>query len=96
MASMFQGCSALTSVDASKWNTSAVTNMSNMFNGCVALNTIYASGSFTTAKVSNGNYMFSNCKALVGGNGTVYHAKYTNHTYAHIDAEGNPGYFTAK
>jgi hypothetical protein len=32
----------------------------------------------------------------VGGNGTVFNAKYTNQAYAHIDAEGNPGYFTAK
>ena len=40
MASMFGTCSALTSLDVSKWDTSNVTNMSNMFSGCSALKTI--------------------------------------------------------
>jgi hypothetical protein len=40
--------------------------------------------------------MFSNCLALVGGNGTPYDSTHTDKTYARIDRPGTPGYFTAK
>ena len=67
-----------------------------MLFGCSNLKTIYASDSFTTAAVTDSRQMFTNCGKLVGGNGTVYNASNITATYAHIDAEGNPGYFTAK
>ena len=37
---MFDGCSGLTSLDLSGWNTSNVTNMDSMFSGCSKLTTI--------------------------------------------------------
>ena len=37
MASMFYNCSALTSIDLSKFNTGKVTAMSYMFSGCKSL-----------------------------------------------------------
>ena len=40
MNSMFDNCSALTSLDLSGWNTSNVTDMGYMFRGCSALKTI--------------------------------------------------------
>ena len=41
MASMFNGCSQLTSLDLSGWDTSKVTTMTSMFSGCSQLITIY-------------------------------------------------------
>ena len=37
---MFDGCSGLTSLDLSGWDTSNVTDMRGMFNGCSKLKTI--------------------------------------------------------
>ena len=41
MGSMFVGCTGLTSIDVSNWDTSNVTNMSMMFSGCTNLTEIY-------------------------------------------------------
>ena len=41
MKCMFQGCSALVSLDLSSFNTEKVTSMYAMFDGCSALTTIY-------------------------------------------------------
>ena len=38
--------------------------------------------------------MFLDAKNIVGGNGTTYNNRYTNATYARIDTEETPGYFT--
>jgi hypothetical protein len=40
--------------------------------------------------------MFYGTISLVGGNGTTYDWSNDDKTYAHIDAPGTPGYFTAK
>lgn len=40
--------------------------------------------------------MFYYCNALMGGNDTAYSSSNVTAAYAHIDEEGNPGYFTAK
>ena len=45
MECMFYGCSSLTSIDVTKFNTQKVTNMSNMFNGCSSLTSILVSNS---------------------------------------------------
>jgi hypothetical protein len=44
--------------------------------------------------VTSSVMMFANCTALVGGNGTVYNSSYKDKTYACIDSEDTPGYFT--
>ncbi len=94
---MFDGCSSLTTLDLSGFNTGNVTSMGNMFRGCSSLRTIYAGADWSTAMVGDGNTVFENCTALVGGAGTPYDANHTDYTYAHIDGgSSNPGYFTDK
>ncbi len=63
MMSMFQNCTALTSVDVSGFDTSNVTYMSYMFAHCEALKSIDVSN-FDTGNVTNLNGMFQNCYAL--------------------------------
>ena len=93
---MFNGCSNLTSLDLSSFNTAKMTHMASMFNGCSGLTTIYAGDGWSTASVTSGEDMFTGCTSLVGGNGTPYNDSHTDYTYAHVDAEGNPGYLTYK
>ena len=60
---MLYGCSALTSIDTTGWDTSKVTNMGHMFYYCNALTTLDVS-KWDTSKVTYMNYMFNNCKSL--------------------------------
>ena len=60
---MFNGCSALKSLDLTNFNTAKVTNMGNMFNGCSALTSLDLTN-FKTAKVTYMDYMFNGCSAL--------------------------------
>ncbi|MBQ6406365.1 MAG: BspA family leucine-rich repeat surface protein, partial [Prevotella sp.] len=96
MDGMFAECSALTGLDLSSFNTANVTNMRSMFRSCTNLTTIYAGAGWSTASVTNSDRMFTGCANLVGGAGTAYSADHIDHTYARIDAEGTPGYFSAK
>ena len=63
MGFMFDGCSALKSLNLSKFNTAKVTSMKNMFNNCSALKSLNLSG-FNTSKVTDMNSMFRSCSAL--------------------------------
>ena len=67
MSFMFHGCSALTSLDLTNFNTANVTYMDNMFNGCSALTSLDLTN-FNTAKVTHMNNMFEGCSALT----TIY------------------------
>ena len=60
---MFNGCSALKSLDLTNFNTAKVTNMDYMFNGCSALTSLDLTN-FNTAKVTYMNNMFEGCSAL--------------------------------
>ena len=60
---MFQGCSALTSVDLSKFNTANVIDMQYMFDGCKSLASLDVS-MFDTGNVLNMCNMFSGCSSL--------------------------------
>ena len=60
---MFNGCSALKSLDLTNFNTAKVTEMGNMFNGCSALTSLDLTN-FNTAKVTNMSNMFKGCSAL--------------------------------
>ena len=60
---MFRGCSQLTSLDVSAFDTSDIANMSYMFYDCSKIKTLDLS-SFDTSKVTNMSYMFRNCNAL--------------------------------
>mgnify|MGYP001400157270 FL=1 len=63
MDNMFNGCSALTSLDLTKFNTANVTEMDNMFNGCSALKSLDLT-KFNTANVEFMYHMFDGCSAL--------------------------------
>ena len=83
-------------LDISSFDTSRVNNMTNMFNH-MKVKTIYASPSFVTNSLSqrpSSMFMFNNY--LTGGNGTTYASPNNTSNFAHIDAPGNPGYFTRK
>ena len=63
MDNMFNGCSALKSLDLTNFNTAKVTNMGNMFNGCSALTSLDLTN-FNTANVTDMGNMFEGCSAL--------------------------------
>ena len=95
MASMFDGCYSLTTLDLSSFNTSSVTVMKRMFYGCTNLTTIYVRSGWSTANVTESSYMFEGCDRIVGGRGTQWNPDHTDAAYAHVDGgENNPGYLT--
>ena len=96
MQTMFQRCEKITSLDLSNFDTSKVTTMGWMFYGCYNLRTIYASDNFVTNNVTLSTNMFYGDSNLKGGNGTLYNSGYRDKTYARIDTEETPGYFTLK
>ena len=63
MEKMFSGCSGLTSLDLSSFDTSNVVNMSEMFSSCSSLEELDVS-SFNTSSVTNMSYMFRYCSSL--------------------------------
>ena len=63
MGNMFNGCSALKSLDLTNFNTAKVTDMGNMFYGCSALTSLDLTN-FNTANVEFMYYMFEGCSAL--------------------------------
>ena len=63
MASMFYGCSQLTSLDVTHFNTANVVHMTNMFVNCSSLASLDVTN-FNTANVSGMNHMFSGCSSL--------------------------------
>ena len=63
MGWMFYGCSGLTNLDVSGFNTENVTQMKSMFSGCTKLTTLNVSG-FKTSNVTDMSYMFNNCSGL--------------------------------
>ena len=64
---MFSGCTALTRLDVSKFDTENVTDMYGMFDGCAALTQLDVSN-FGTKNVTDMCNMFSGCAALA----TIY------------------------
>ena len=88
MNSMFDRCSALTSLDLTSFNTAKVSDMSYMFMGCSALTTIFVSDKFVTDRVTDGRDMFHMCINLIGA--IEYDGSKSDHTYANYDN----GYFS--
>lgn len=83
-------------LDISNFDTRNVIDMRDMFS-LSKLKTIYASPSFvTTALRALPQHLFLFNSNLTGGNGTQYISPNNSSQYAHIDAPGNPGYFTRK
>ncbi|MBR4546327.1 MAG: S8 family serine peptidase [Oscillibacter sp.] len=97
MKSMFFSCANLTELDLTGWDTKNVTDARDMFAGCAALKTVYASGSFSTEKMSESAGMFQGCTAILGGQNTPYDSAHTDKAYARIDGGASkPGYFKDK
>ena len=63
MGGMFYGCSGLTSLGVSHFDTQNVTNMGGMFYGCSGLTSLDVSH-FDTQNVTSMGTMFANCKEL--------------------------------
>ena len=63
IASMFSGCSKVTSLDVSNFNTSRVTGMGGMFNGCGGLTSLDVSN-FDTSNVTDLSNIFRYCSGL--------------------------------
>lgn len=82
-------------LDLSNFDTRSLTTAAGMFNYTKA-KTIYVSDQFTTTNITPGTEMFITNTNLVGGSGTTYVWPNNSSQYAHIDAPGNPGYFTRK
>ena len=85
-----------TQLDISNFDTHNLRRADNMFNE-MKVKTIYASPNFVTDNLTpNPANIFMNNTNLTGGNGTQYISPNNSSQYAHIDAPGNPGYFTQK
>lgn len=63
MYGMFEGCSSLTSLDVSGWDTGNVTNMKAMFADCSSLKKLDING-FNTGNVFYMSCMFESCSSL--------------------------------
>ena len=60
---MFRGCSNITEINLSNFNTSQVTSMSQMFRNCFSLVSLNISN-IDTSQVLSMSYMFCNCSSL--------------------------------
>lgn len=96
MSYMFEDFKAASLSFLSSFDTSNVIDMNYMFGLCGQLETISLSDKFKTTKVVDSGDMFMWCYDLRGGTGTTYDENHTNATYARIDIESTPGYFTLK
>ena len=100
--SMFSECNMLVTIDVSSMNFSKVTSTQWMFNAAKnqtpdRLTTIYVSSdpAYAFKTVSNSGDMFTNRTVLVGQAGTTCDGTHNiNITYARIDSDEQPGYFT--
>ena len=98
MFALFGACTALESLDLRNFDVSGVTDMSYMFYTDWNLVTIMTGNHDWQAEsgIDDGEAsesMFEYCESLVGEKGTTYDAAHVTASYAHVDADGNPGYF---
>lgn len=86
--------SPATELDLRSFDTKNVTDMNTMFTS-TQLRTIYVSDKWSTERVTHSTYMFMGSTNLVGGMGTKYDPRHTDHEYACIDGGlCDPGYLT--
>ena len=85
-----------TQLDISNFDTHNLRRADGMFN-YMKVKTIYASPNFVTDNLTpNPANIFMDNTNLTGGNGTTWAWPNYTSNFAHIDAPGNPGYFTQK
>ena len=95
MEGMFMYAIYLVSLDLSGFNTANVTNMDDMFQGCTELTTIKVSDNWTFHSGVSTVRMFGwNDDELLGDRGSKCDYMHNDGDYAHIDKDGDPGYFT--
>ena len=96
--SWYAQCATITTVvfDPSFADCTSLTCTAFWFLTCENLTTITGIENLKTDNVTDMRFMFADCPSLVGGNGTAYDAGHTDHEYARIDKEGQPGYLTQK
>lgn len=94
MGAMFASCEDLTWLDLQSFNTGKVENMNYMFSYCYELTTIFCLDDWNTANVTNSEKMFYGCSSLVGEKGTEYDSENVDVQMAHLDEDGNAGYFS--
>ncbi len=94
MDGMFTLCEELTELNISSFDTSNLYDANDMFSSCRNLKTIYSDDNIFDVTTVETDNMFTNDYSLVGGNGTIYDEQMTGGEMAHVDVEGNPGYFT--
>ena len=94
MHRMFFNCRSLNKLDLTSFNTTNVETMDSMFFDCRKIGGISVGDGWTTDNVQSSKLMFANCIKLRGENGTRYDKNYVDGSYAHIDQQGNPGYFS--
>ena len=78
---MFFGCSGLTSLDLSHFNTQNVTDMGSMFSGCSGLTSLDLSN-FNTQKVTNMGGMFSGCSGLTSLEVSNFNTRKVSYMYS--------------
>ena len=93
--------SSLRQIYFNSFDSSNTTNTKNMFNGCSALEKVYVKSEPDLAKVEESQGMFEGCYLLEGADGTrVYYGDTDSTTqpldvtYARIDGNEGPGYYT--
>ena len=92
---MFYNCSSLETLDISSLSSESAGQCGNMFRGCSNLKTIYVNRNFDLSGLAS-QWVFTSSTKLVGGNGTKHSSSYVHASYARIDRENYPGYFTLK
>ena len=96
MIGMFARMTVIEHLDLSTFDTSNVTEMGQMFTTDPNLEKIYVSDKWDVSEkvaTADGGGVFSNCKKLVGGNGTVYDSSKLTYTMAVVDGT-KAGYLT--
>ena len=96
MNGLFHGCESLISLDLNSFNTDNVNDINDMFGYCSALTTIYWDVDLSERIGLLSTNMFRSCTSLKGGNGTEFNSGKTDASYARLDEEGTPGYFSLK
>ena len=85
MNSMFESCSALSSLDLSNFNTANVESMSGMFAGCQKLSSLTLSN-FNTANVEFMDNMFNGCSVLTSLDLSNFNTKEVRYMYSMFQA----------
>ena len=78
---MFASCSALTSLDVTKFNTANVTTLMSMFSNCSSLKSLDVTN-FDTRNVTNMFYMFNNCSGLTSLDVTKFNTAKVRNMYS--------------